>query len=68
MLKAKITWVGNYFGNIRITPEYPTHPKVLGLGLGLGLGSQEELGLGLGSGLGLGLGIRVRVRYVCRCL
>ena len=35
-----------------ITPEYPTHPKILGSGLG------SQLGLGLG--LGLGLEIRVR--------
>ena len=44
--------------NFGMTPEYPTHPTVLGIGLGLGLGSQL--------GLGLGLGISVRVRYVCR--
>ena len=31
-------------GPFGITPEYPTHPTVLGLGIGLGL----ELGLGLG--------------------
>ena len=31
-----------------ITPEYPMHPRVLGLGLGLALG--------------LELGIRVRIR------
>ena len=35
-----------------ITPEYPTHPTVLGLELGLGSR--------------LGLGIRAKVRYVCR--
>ena len=40
--------------NWSITPEYPTHPTVLGLGLGLG--SQLRLGLGLG----------IRDRYVCR--
>ena len=38
------------------TPEYPTHPTVLGLRLGLRLGS----GLGIGLGLRIGLGIRIR--------
>ena len=42
------TFINSIYG---ITPEYPTHPTVLGLGLG------SQLGLGLGSGLGLGLGL-----------
>ena len=58
LYQASSTGGNNLIPHLGITPEYPTHPTVLGLGLGLGLGSQ--LGLGLGIGLGLGLGIMVR--------